>query len=195
MPARKNSSCATFLDDVSPESSDSVEKNTYVAAEADHSKYLVNPVRGRLLIRRQKSRSHAVILAGPHQVIHGTDKPGMIELRRKSHRDTQIVMAHPGNVDARNREDFLEILERPGCFHLNDDRGVLVCFAKKLRASRPIEIMCNAEGNSSPTLRSVFELAHNLFRLLPGFDARHHDAPSADVENPGQRSKVQIRNP
>src|SRR5579863_1015375 len=126
MPARKTLLCATFPDDVSSEFADAVEKNTYVAAKADHSISFCNPMCGRLLIRRKKSRSHAVLPASPYQIIHCGNEPGMIELPWNSHRNGQIVVTDPRYVDSRNGDDRVEVLESANGFKLNNDSGFLV---------------------------------------------------------------------
>ncbi len=87
---------------MSSESTHSIKKNADVAAQADHAKSLADPVCGRFGSGWQKAGRHAVAVAGIDQVIHGLQQPRMIELRGNPHRDGEIVVAYPGDIDAGN---------------------------------------------------------------------------------------------
>src|SRR5580700_8324642 len=105
MRARNISCCGTSLGDERAELSHAIEKYADVAAHADHAKPLADPVGGGLGRGRQEAGSYSVPVTRRHQVIHGLQEAGMIELGGDPTGDGEVVVADPGDIDAGNGDD------------------------------------------------------------------------------------------
>ena len=57
-------------------------------------------------------------LQADDQIIHGLQQARMIELRGNAHGDGEVVVADPGDVDAGNGDDGVEILECADTFRV-----------------------------------------------------------------------------
>src|ERR1035437_299288 len=192
MPELCTSSGTALLIYVGPEFPHDLHEDADIAAQADHAKSFADPMCCGLRRGRERSGSHAVSAACGREIDHGLKQPRVIELRGNAHGNGEIVVTYPGNVDTGHRNDGLEIFKRLCALQLNDDRGLFVGLGQELRTRGPIEIVGDAKSNTALSLRRVFELTHDLLGLLPGFNARDHDAARAQIENARERREVQI---
>src|SRR5580765_4782923 len=141
-------------------------------------------MRGSFGSRGQKARRHAVVAAAGDHEIHGLQESGVFELGWNTHRNRQVVVPHPGNVDSWNRHNVIEILESLYRFQKKDHNRLLVRLCKELCSARLVEIVCYTEGNATPAERRIFQLRDNLFRLGSGFHSWDHYATYSDVQDP-----------
>src|SRR5215472_14130217 len=189
----RNTSCwRASLRNKGAKFSHAVEKYADVAAQADHAEAFADPVSGRFRCGRKKSGRYAVPAACGHEVIHGLQQPGMVELRRNAHGYGEIVVANPRHVDAGNGNDGFEILESANGFELDDNGDFLVALGEELCTGGTIHVVRDAGGDAATSHGAILEGTDNLLGLLAGFDAGHHDAARAEIEHTAQGRKIQI---
>src|SRR5207253_1910451 len=112
-----------------------------IAAEADGTESLLNPVRGGGRRGWEKAGSNFVFGAHRYEAVHRLQKTRVIELGGYAHGGGQIVMTHPGDIEAGDGDDLFEILEGANGFHNDDYGGVLVGLGKVRSAGGLVEIV------------------------------------------------------
>ena len=118
----------------------------------------------------------------------------MFELSGDSHGHSQVVVPHPGDVDACNRDDLIQVLEGFLRLDQQNDRIRFVCPDEKLGATRLIRVVSNSQGNASAPRRGILDLRDDLLGLLASFNAWNHDATCTDIEQSRKRAEGKIRN-
>src|SRR5580658_4326287 len=171
-----------------------IEKHADIASQADGAKALLDPVRGRLGRCGQESGRDAVAPASRNQCIHGGEASRMIELRGNAHRDGEIVMAYPSDIYTGNGDDLIEILECLLRFEQQNHASLRICLGEELRTAGAIEIVGDAESNSSSPGGRIFELGDDVLGLLARLHAWNHHSARADIECSRKWRESQIGN-
>src|SRR6185436_7738388 len=109
-----------------PEFGDPARIDADVGPQANGAESLGQPTRHTRRVGWKEARGDAMLLAGRNQGVHGIQEHWMLELRRNAQRYSQIIVAHPRDVESRCSHDGVEILQ--GFWSLDDrnDNGLLV---------------------------------------------------------------------
>ena len=110
----------------------------------------------------------------------------MLEFAGNAERGAEVEMPDPKAIDAVHRGDIVGILDARCSLDLGEEARSFVrrlqSFAYDSRV--PVGVMRDAERDAAPAGRHVFEVGHELARLVGRVDHRHHHGFRAHVGGP-----------
>src|SRR2546430_5843843 len=135
-------------------------------------------------IVRQDARGHALGLTSLEDPGYRFLESRVRELTRNPHRQREIKMPHPDQVDARNGEDRVDILHAPSRFNQEAAQHAVVGCSRFVRhVSGEKVIVSDREGCAAASLGVVAAGFYHPGGVTSGLNSGNDDSPCSRVED------------